>query len=433
MDTICAISTAVGNGGVAIIRISGDNALAVGGSVFEKLKRNPQPRLALFGELCFDNVRDEALALYFAAPHSFTGEDVVELQIHGGYYLAQSLVKYLTKHGARLAERGEFSRRAVLNGRMDMSKAEGIIDLINATSASQLRAGSSLLAGAMTEFVTALQDELTELLCEVNVALDYPEHDIEYITAQKIAKKCKEINQKIIKKLSTADTGLMIKNGVNVVLAGRPNAGKSSLLNALLGYERAIVTDIAGTTRDTVSDSYEYNGVRFNIIDTAGLRDTSDIVEGAGIDRAKREIDHADIVLHLIDATAPDETEIKAQNVLKVLNKIDVKSAKNLACDAQISAKTGAGVYMLKQLIFDKTINSSVLLDGDFLTNTRHIECLHAASLALLDTIQNCDSATIDCLAVTLMQAWNKLGEITGESANEKILNEIFARFCLGK
>ena len=433
MDTICAISTAVGNGGVAIIRISGDNALAVGGSVFEKLKRKPQPRLALFGELCFDNVRDEALALYFAAPHSFTGEDVVELQIHGGYYLAQSLVKYLTKHGARLAERGEFSRRAVLNGRMDMSKAEGIIDLINATSASQLRAGSSLLAGAMTEFVTALQDELTELLCEVNVALDYPEHDIEYITAQKIAKKCKEINQKIIKKLSTADTGLMIKNGVNVVLAGRPNAGKSSLLNALLGYERAIVTDIAGTTRDTVSDSYEYNGVRFNILDTAGLRDTSDIVEGAGIDRAKREIDHADIVLHLIDATAPDETEIKAQNVLKVLNKIDVKSAKNLACDAQISAKTGAGVYMLKQLIFDKTINSSVLLDGDFLTNTRHIECLHAASLALLDTIQNCDSATIDCLAVTLMQAWNKLGEITGESANEKILNEIFARFCLGK
>ena len=433
MDTICAISTAVGNGGVAVIRISGDNALAVGGAVFEKLNHNPQPRLALFGELCFDNVRDEALALYFVAPHSFTGEDVVELQIHGGYYLAQSLVKFLTNHGARLAERGEFSRRAVLNGRMDMSKAEGIIDLINANSASQLRAGSSLLAGAMTEFVTTIQDELTELMCEVNVALDYPEHDIEYITAQKIAKKCEEINQKIIKKLATADTGLLVKNGVNVVLAGKPNAGKSSLLNALLGYERAIVTDIAGTTRDTVSDSYEYNGVRFNIIDTAGLRETSDIVEGAGIDRAKREIDHADIVLHLIDATAPDETEIKAQNVIKVLNKIDIKSAKNLACDVQISAKTGAGVYELKQLIFDKTINSSILLDGDFLTNTRHIECLHSASQALLDTIRNCNSATIDCLAVTLMQAWNKLGEITGESANEKILNEIFARFCLGK
>lgn len=432
-DTICAISTAVGNGGVAIIRISGDNALNVASGVFPKLKKDAKPRFAIFGEMTFDNIRDEALALYFPAPHSFTGENVVELQIHGGYYLAQSLVKYLTSHGARLAERGEFSRRAVLNGRMDMSKAEGIIDLINANSASQLRAGSSLLAGAMTDFVANLQDELTELMCEVNVALDYPEHDIEYITAQKIAKKCEEINQKINKKLATADTGLMVKNGVNVVLAGQPNAGKSSLLNALLGYERAIVTDIAGTTRDTITDSYEYNGVRFNIVDTAGLRDTGDIVENAGICRAKQEIRHADIVVHIIDATAPDNMSFEGVNCINVLNKIDINSAPNLACEAQISAKTGAGIYELKQLIFDRTINSNILLDGDFLTNTRHIECLREASLALVDTINHCNNATIDCLAVTLMQAWNKLGEITGESANEKILNEIFARFCLGK
>lgn len=433
MDTICAISTAVGNGGVAIIRISGDNALAVGGTVFDKLNHNPKPRFAIFGELKFNDVRDEALALYFPAPHSFTGENVVELQIHGGYYLAQSLVKFLTANGARLAERGEFSRRAVLNGQMDMSKAEGIIDLINANSLSQLRAGANLLAGAMSEFVATIQDELTELMCEVNVALDYPEHDIEYITAQKISAKCKEINQKINKKLATADTGLLVKNGVNVVLAGKPNVGKSSLLNALLGYERAIVTDIAGTTRDTVSESYEHNGVRFNIIDTAGLRDTDNIVEEAGIKRAKNEINHADIVLHIIDATAPDESEITANNVLRVLNKIDEKSAKNLACDIQISAKTGAGVYELKQLIFDKTINSNVLLNGDFLTNSRHINCLRETATALNDTISHCDSATLDCLAVTLMQAWNKLGEITGECANEKILNEIFSRFCLGK
>lgn len=433
MDTICAISTAVGNGGVAVIRVSGENALTIAGTVFAKLEQNPEPRKAIFGELKFEGVRDEALALYFPAPHSFTGEDVVELQIHGGYYLAQNLVKFLIKNGARLAERGEFSRRAVLNGRMDISKAEGIIDLINATSVSQLRAGSSLLAGAMTDFVVAIQDELTELMCEVNVALDYPEHDIEYITAQKIAVKCRELNEKIATKLATADTGLLVKNGVNVVLAGNPNAGKSSLLNALLGYERAIVTDIAGTTRDTVSDSYEFSGVRFNIIDTAGLRETADIVESAGVERARREISHADIVLHIIDATNPVETEISAPLVLRVLNKIDLKTAKNLACDVQISAKTGAGVYELKQSIFDKTINSSVLLGGDFLTNTRHIECLRSASSALLDTIQNCESATLDCLAVTLMQAWNKLGEITGSCANEKILNEIFARFCLGK
>ncbi len=433
MDTICAISTAVGNGGVAIIRISGDRALSIGATVFEKLGKNPKPRYAIFGKICFEDIRDEALALYFPAPNSFTGEDVVELQIHGGYYLAQSLVKYLISQGARLAERGEFSRRAVLNGQMDMSKAEGIIDIINATSNSQLRAGSSLLAGAMTQYVGALQDELTELMCEVNVALDYPEHDIEYITAQKIAQKCTEIIQKIDQKLATAETGALVKNGVNVVLAGKPNAGKSSILNALLGYERAIVTEVAGTTRDTVSESYEYNGVRFNIIDTAGIRDTADIVEGAGIDRAKREIQHADIVLHITDAGDSGTETIEAKNIIKIANKIDKNSSTKITCDIAVSAKTGDNIETLRQMIFDKTINSSVLLGGDFLTNTRHIECLRDARAALTDTIQNCQDATIDCLAVTLMQAWNKLGEITGESASEKILNEIFARFCLGK
>jgi len=433
MDTICAISTAVGNGGVAVIRISGSRALEVGGEVFKKLKNNPRPRYAIFGELEFDLVKDNALALYFPEPHSFTGENVVELQIHGGYYLAQSLINYLTTHGARLAERGEFSRRAVLNGKIDMTEAEGIIDLINANSMSQLRAGSSLLNGAMTDFVVKLQQELTDLMCEVNVALDYPEHDIEYITAQKISQKCEEINKKISQKLATSSTGMLVKNGVNVVLAGKPNAGKSSLFNALLGYDRAIVTNIAGTTRDAVSDSYEYNGVRFILTDTAGLRATNDVVEGEGVSRAKKEIVRADVVLHLIDATNPDEETLDNQNTIRVLNKIDLNSAHNASCDTQISAKTGAGVYELKQLIFDRTINSEVLLGGDYLTNARHIECLRSASDALLATIKNCDTATLDCLAVTLMQAWNKLGEITGETANEKIMDEIFSRFCLGK
>lgn len=435
MDTICAISTAVGNGGVAIIRLSGEDALKVASAAFGKLadKKNIKPRYAIFGELSFNNIRDEALALYFPAPHSFTGEDVVELQIHGGYYLAQSLVTYLIHNGARLADRGEFSKRAVLNGRMDMSKAEGIIDLINANSESQLRAGSSLLAGAMTRFVSTLQDELTELMCEVNVALDYPEHDIEYITAQKIEQKCNEIIAKIDQKLATADTGLMVKNGVKVVLAGKPNAGKSSLLNQLLGYERAIVTSIAGTTRDTVSESFEYRGVLFNLIDTAGLRDTSDLVESVGIDRAKNAINTADIVLYLFDATEQDPLPIDAKNIIRVANKIDLNDTLPSDCDIAISAKNGTNIDKLKQLIFDKTINSEVLLDGDFLTNTRHIERLREAKSALEDTVAHCTDATIDCLAVTLMQAWEKLGEITGECANEKILNEIFARFCLGK
>ncbi|MBO5102896.1 MAG: tRNA uridine-5-carboxymethylaminomethyl(34) synthesis GTPase MnmE [Clostridia bacterium] len=429
-DTICAIATAVGNGGVAVIRISGEKAKEIGESVFEKL-HNAKPRYATFGKLKFDGVVDDALAIYFPAPRSFTGEDVVELQIHGGYYLAQSLVKALIVRGARLAERGEFSKRAVLNGQMDMSQAEGIIDLINANSLSQLKAGSGLLSGAMKEYVLTMQDELTELMCELNVALDYPEHDIEYITAQKIAQKITEIIQKIDKKLATANTGLQVKNGVNVVLAGKPNAGKSSLLNALLGYERAIVTDIAGTTRDTVSESFEYNGVRFNLIDTAGLRQTEDCVESAGIERAKNEINHADIVLEIIDASAGDNGELNGKNVLKIANKSDLGG--NIECDLQISAKTGKNIEKLKEMIFNHTIDKNILLDGDFLTNTRHIECLISAKEALIDTLNNANNATLDCLAVTIMQAWNKLGEITGDCASEKIINEIFAKFCLGK
>ena len=431
-DTICAVATPVGNGGVAIIRISGDKALSVAGIVFDKLNKNTEPRRAIFGKLKFDNVVDDALAIYFKAPKSFTGEDVVELQIHGGYYLAQSLVNKLISLGARLAERGEFSKRAVLNGQMDMSQAEGIIDIINANSQAQLRAGSGLLAGAMKGFVGTLQDEITQIMCEVNVALDYPEHDIEYITAQKIAESVTQILEKIDIKLNTAHTGLQVKNGVNVVLAGKPNVGKSSLMNSLLGYERAIVTDVAGTTRDTLFDSYEYNGMRFNLIDTAGLRDTQDVVENAGIKRAKAEIEHADIVLQIIDASTMEQEDIKADNKLIIINKVDLTTPKS-ECDLVVSAKTGKNIENLKQLIFEKTVNGKIYADGDFLTNTRHITLLKEARDALQDTLNNCNSTTLDCLAVTLMQAWNKLGEITGETANEKIINEIFAKFCLGK
>ena len=430
--TICAISTPVGNGGVAVIRISGDKALQIGGTVFQKLNNNPTPRLAIFGKLKFKNITDDALAIYFKAPNSFTGEDVVELQIHGGYYLAQSLLSTLIENGATLAERGEFSKRAVLNGRMDMSQAEGIIDMINANSQAQLRAGSSLLNGAMKNFVQTIQDDLTQMLCEVNVALDYPEHDIEYITAQKISTALTEIKSKIDQKLNSASTGMKVKNGVNVVLAGKPNAGKSSLLNALLGYDRAIVTDIAGTTRDTIIDNFEYNGVLFNLIDTAGLRDTQDIVESAGIKRAQDEINRADIVLQIIDATNPQPETISNKNTLKILNKID-KNTPKIDFDLPISAKTGENIPELKQLIFEKTIDNKILGDGDYLTNTRHIQCLNEANEAIQQTITNCTSATLDCLAVTLMQAWNKLGEITGESATDKIISEIFSKFCLGK
>ncbi len=449
-DTICAIATPAGNGGVAIIRISGNNALEISKGIFEPFSRSaPEPRKAIYGRLNFDAVTDDCIGLYFPAPNSFTGEEVVELQIHGGYYLANAVVNALISRGARLAERGEFSKRAVLNGRMDMSQAEGIIDMINANSLTALRAGSRLMHGTMHKFVEELQAKLTDCLCEVNVALDYPEHDIEYITASKVSEICNNLVKDINSALATAATGVKVKNGVKVVLAGDPNVGKSSLLNALIGYDRAIVTDIAGTTRDTISESYEYNGMLFNVTDTAGLRTTLDIVESAGIERARDEIATADIVVYVTDKMEL-RPEIENSNVLYVLNKSDLlnnddlinnckndknlsKNGDKLAFDLIISAKTGENIQELKKIIFEKTIDTELVNHEILLTNTRHIECLKRAKSALMQTIENCNNTTLDILSITLMQAWQDLGEITGTTASEHIIDEIFARFCLGK
>ena len=434
-DTICAIATPLGQGGVSIIRLSGERALEIAKQVFAPFsKKQPEPRKAIFGKLIIDDIQDDALGLYFPAPKSFTGEEVVELQIHGGYYLSQTVLRALIQKGARLAERGEFSKRAVLNGQMDMSQAEGIIDLINASSMASLRAGSRLMYGNLKHFVEQLQDELTNCICEVNVALDYPEHDIEYITAQKIAETSTEIVKKIDKQLATAKTGLKVKNGVKVVLAGDPNVGKSSLLNALVGYERAIVTDIAGTTRDTLNESYEFNGLLFNVTDTAGLRETNDTVESVGIKRAVGEIETADLVVFVQDKPNKSIPEINNKNVIKILNKADKQQTVNEKdYDLIVSAKTGKNIEELKQLIFDKTIDQNIADSDILLTNNRHIVCLEKAKNALIDTISHCENTTLDCLSITLMQAWDALGEITGTTASEHIINEIFSKFCLGK
>ncbi|MBQ7977445.1 MAG: tRNA uridine-5-carboxymethylaminomethyl(34) synthesis GTPase MnmE [Clostridia bacterium] len=434
-DTICAVATPAGNGGVAIIRISGDNALAVASSIFLPFQsKTPEPRKAIYGRLTFDGVDDDALGLYFPAPRSFTGEEVVELQIHGGYYLSQSVVSALIERGARLAERGEFSKRAVINGRIDISQAEGIIDVINANSRTSLRAGSQLMRGNLKQYVVETQDKITTMLAELNVAIDYPEHDIEYITSEKIKVLSQNLIEEIENILKTAKLGQKIKNGVRVVLVGDPNVGKSSLLNALVGYDRAIVTDIAGTTRDTLNESYEFDGMLFNVIDTAGIRDTEDKVESAGIARALGEVERADVVMIIEEPTSISAPEINHPNIIKVLNKADVQS-KNLGeFDVIVSAKTGQNIEALKQLIFERTIEQDLIENEVVLTNTRHAECLKNARISLENTLDACDmGATLDCIAIPLKSAWEALGEITGTNADDTIIKEIFSRFCLGK
>jgi len=431
-DTIVAVATPIGNGGVGVIRISGDKAIEIASKVFLPWKNKaPQPRYATFGKIDFDGISDDVLALFFPAPHSFTGEDVVELQIHGGYYLGQTIVAKLIDLGARMANRGEFSKRAVMNGKMDLSQAEGIIDLISANSQTSLKAGANLMHGVLKSRIETLQNKLTDCMCEIDVALDYPEHDIDYITTQKVAKICDQLSKEIDRVLLTSHTGIQIKNGVKVALAGNPNVGKSSLLNALVGYERAIVTDIAGTTRDTLDASFEHNGVKFNVVDTAGLRKTKDKIEAVGIERAENEIRQADIVLVVVEKDE-DLISVDNPNVVVVQNKTDLGKKLNVKCDFSVSAKTGENINGLKDLIFEKTIDKELLSNELILTNVRHIECLKQAKKNL-DLVKKNQNDTLDCVAVLVSAAWNKLGEITGSTANETILNEIFSRFCLGK
>ena len=431
-DCISAISTANGTGGVAIIRISGEGALDIALKMFTPTGKVGKilPNYMYAGTISGEGFSDYGFMVYFAAPKSFTGENTVEFHCHGGVQIARGILSKTLSLGARAAERGEFTRRAFLNGKLTLASAEGMIDMINAESLALLRAGNMLYTEKLSAEVKRIQSALTDILAAIAAELDYPEEDLDGLDFEKIKGDLKELNGEIYKLVQSYSSGRKIKSGVLVAICGKPNAGKSSLLNALLGYEKAIVSDEAGTTRDAVEGAIEIEGITYNLMDTAGIRERAGAIEKMGIERAKNAIRSADIVLFLTDGKDAPPDEINGK-VISVFNKSDVSTP----CgnyDVAISAKTGAGLAELKKLISLSAVGDSSL-DKTYVVEERHYNALTCAYAAVNGVIENIDSLTPDLVAVDLKEAWDKLGEITGETANEEIINAVFSKFCVGK
>ena len=419
--------------------MSGKDVLNIALKIFHCKEKNIKPRYMYFGKLEVEKeVFEECLMVYFKAPFSYTGEDVVEFQIHGGVLLAQKVVERCLENGCRMAEAGEFSKRAFLNGKITLDKAEAIIGEINAESEGELNSSLKITNGKLGKMVEDEQKTLSELLAEIEVSFDYPENDYEEIVKDKVFEKVKEIKTKNQNLIEVSNSGKYLKNGINVALVGRANVGKSSVLNALLGEERAIVTNIEGTTRDSLTESFFHNGVKINLIDTAGIRETNDVVEKLGIEKSLESIKKADIVLFIHDASQKESEEekeiakkLKNKKVINVVNKIDKKRIlAKLKDEVEISALEEKNIHLLKDKIVSEVI--SVDLNTFVLTNERHIQILKNAE-SIMEEVLSLKAESLDVIAMLLKKVWAELGKITGNTENEDIISLIFSKFCLGK
>ena len=437
--SIVSLSTPLGKGAIGIVRMSGKDVLNIALKIFHCKEKNIKPRYMYFGKLEVEKeVFEECLMVYFKAPFSYTGEDVVEFQIHGGVLLAQKVVERCLENGCRMAEAGEFSKRAFLNGKITLDKAEAIIGEINAESEGELNSSLKITNGKLGKLVEDEQKTLSELLAEIEVSFDYPENDYEEIVKDKVFEKVKEIKTKNQNLIEVSNSGKYLKNGINVALVGRANVGKSSVLNALLGEERAIVTNIEGTTRDSLTESFFHNGVKINLIDTAGIRETNDVVEKLGIEKSLESIKKADIVLFIHDASQKESEEekeiakkLKNKKVINVVNKIDKKRIlAKLKDEVEISALEEKNIHLLKDKIVSEVI--SVDLNTFVLTNERHIQILKNAE-SVMEEVLSLKAESLDVIAMLLKKVWVELGKITGNTENEDIISLIFSKFCLGK
>lgn len=434
--TIIAIATPAGVGAIGIIRVSGKNARSGINRIFSReLKR---PRVMEYGVIEAGEYRDEVMAVYFEEGKSYTGEESVEIYCHGSYALLNGIVDYAVGNlGFTYAEGGDFTARAFMNGKMDLTEAEGVCDIINAVTAAEIRGAFSLLSGGLKERIENIQNKIITARSVIEAPLDYPEEEVEEETTEEVKKRIKEIKNELGELLSTYKSGRLIRDGVDVALVGKPNAGKSSLMNALLGYDRAIVTAEKGTTRDTLTESYVYKGVRFNLTDTAGIRKAESLPEKMGVERAESALKQADVTVIVTDAGDEDKDgfiagikEKAGGEVIVVENKTDIYN-KEKPFSIGVSALKSTGVEELKDEIFKASgVNATGAVS---LNNARQNAAATESYNSVKRAEEACEESTLDVVSMELYEAFTALGRITGITGSDALAEEIFKNFCVGK
>ena len=445
-DTIVAISTALGEGAISIIRVSGDDAIKIINPLFDgKDLEKASSHTINYGHIVYNGeIIDEVLLSIMKAPKTYTKEDVIEINTHGSIAVVNKIMEILLLEGCRLAEPGEFTKRAFLNGRIDLTESEGVMDLINSETELTRKMAINELSGNVSRLITDTREDIISLISNIEVNIDYPEYeDIEVVTINKIREKVREIKEKLLKTLKLSEDGKILKDGIKTVILGKPNVGKSSLLNALLEEEKAIVTDVKGTTRDIVEGSILVGGVKLNLIDTAGVRKSDDIVEKIGIEKSLNLIDEAELVLLILDASCPLSEEdkyllekTKDKKRIIIMNKIDLNLNNSYMDDViKISAKNNEGIEDIKDAIKELfNVGTFMSKNLTFFTNARQISLLKSAIKSLEDVEQGIkEEREIDMIEIDLKLVWEKLGDIIGANYTEELIDNLFSRFCLGK
>lgn len=458
MSTIAAISTAPAIGGIGIVRMSGKDCFEVLEKIFKP--KNPETIENIAGYRIkygtivnpeTNRVVDEVLVSYFKCPKSYTAENMCEVNSHGGIVVLREILELCLKNGAELAKPGEFTERAFLNGRIDLTQAEAIIDIINAKSTREAQESANQLEGYLSRKINEIREKIMDIMVNIEANIDYPEYDVEEVSNKDAENKLKEIENELIKLSKTFENGKILKEGVKIAIIGSPNAGKSSLLNSMLKEERAIVTDIAGTTRDIIEEQISIEGIPFKVIDTAGIRDARDKIEQIGIEKSKKAANEADVILAVFDSSVPlNDEDREILNLLKhkksiiVLNKTDLKQVVNKECTEihdvnteviNISLKNNEGLEKIYESLVKMFNLNQINLDNELtITNIRHQELINKAiesTRMALNDLNN--SMPIDIISINIKEILEHLGEITGDNVSEDIIKSIFAKFCLGK